>query len=353
MKKINKFVFTMILINTMLLTGCQKDFEKIDNQIIQNESDIKVIDGTLYFSDVDAFIRITNDLGELSGKDRDEWEESINFKSLRSEINDVFNLIENAKTENDVQQILINNEDIIYDKEGMIVSKIPIVLYQSICNREGVFFVGNTIHKVYENRIYTANGNNISSIDEVIAKGITENRDVKSKEIYLRQNDFNDTERYFGCYRAHNYHTSPNYRRIRVYIVPYRVTIYNNFHRKIYQFVSVERVSKSYKKSWGEYRPRKANHHRKNIVYRVNCPVSQSGPGSENYGYVDEQFLDEIQVDGIRVYSQWKQAGAVITVIDQNHDIEMPYLHADYTAGDFTTTGYNGVQGYWVTPVCN
>jgi hypothetical protein len=356
MKTIKKLTGLVLIALLISFVSCQKEELNQNELINQNISETKsqevpevqVIDETLHFRDIKSFISVTDYLGALNDDLKDNWEDQLEFRSLRSHLNNLYTLVENAKGESTANRIINDNTDLIYEEDNMLKEVIPSGLYQSISNRDGIFYVNGTIHKLYKNKIYTSLNNSIDDINNVIFGNINENDDVRSS-IYIDEESGLETRS--TCNGADGQYTSSNYRRIKARIKAYRITLYDYYGNRAYQFVNVERRSESYKKSWGKYRPRNAHHHRKEIQYTVRCPINQLGSGPAEYGWVTETFWSNNNGGYRKTYTQWKRSGVYIQVaFNNNYSINIPYFSS--LQGKFNTKGSNGVE-HWMSITCN
>lgn len=107
----------------------------------------------------------------MTEKERDRWEKSIGFVSLRRELNKVFSNLSQCDDQAIEAQILVENSDIIGIKENEIVPRVASNAYAAICNRDGIFYVEGIVHKVVDDHIFISEDGEIASIEKAIAEG--------------------------------------------------------------------------------------------------------------------------------------------------------------------------------------
>lgn len=352
MKKINNYAMAIFLMVFVGFVGCQKGSlenevlnEVKEKQIEQVKAEVEVIDGVLHFRDIEAFVKITDNLGEMDEKERNNWENNLGFKSLRTSIKEVYDLIELSGEKDKVDQIIKENNDLIYKQDDEIIEIVPSHLYQSVCDKSGVFFVNGIIQKVVNNKIYTSEDGRIETINKVIKS--------KSKVENVRSMLYFETNSPFGCYMAQGT-VEKDRRKMYARIKVYQIIIFGQGQQPMYYWVSVQRYSASYKKNWfGHYYSKAAHHHRKEIYYTVcQCPIFQDGPGSVQYGDISETFWNDSYGGSVKTFSEWKRSGIIVAVVGSNPQIPYPYFAYLNITGKFDTQGYGGVNS-WTTINCN
>lgn len=351
MKKINNYAMAILVMVFVGFVGCEKDIleNEITNDLTNKKSEqikpeVEVIDGVLHFRDIEAFVKITDNLGEMDEKERDNWENNLGFKSLRTSIKEVYDLIELSGETDKVDQIIKENDDLIYKQMDEIIEIIPSHLYQSVSDKSGVFFVNGIIQKVVENKIYTSKDGMVETINKAIKSS--------NKVENVRSMSYFETNSPYGCYMAQGT-VEKDRRKMYAHIKAYSVKVFGQGEQLIYYWVSVQRYSASYKKNWfGNYYSKAAHHHRKEIYYLVSqCPISQNGPGVVEYGNISETFWNDSYGGSVKTFSEWKRSG-IIAIAVGNPQIPYPYFVYNNVTGKFDTQGYGGVNS-WLTINCN
>lgn len=147
MKVLNYFsVFACLVALCIYFTSCQK--EELADIVNDNKISAKVINGTLHFATLEDLTGTLNTLAEMPRKEIDEWEIQNGFYSIRRMTNEVFNKIGIAKSEQEVEAIILQNQHLVKKTEDGIKPVLDILNYRSICNKDGVYFIENTLNKV-------------------------------------------------------------------------------------------------------------------------------------------------------------------------------------------------------------
>jgi hypothetical protein len=189
MKKIRLLMILFLLCTGMLVfNSCQKD-EEAQKKAFPNLKGVTVKDGILNFSSRDDYFKTNEALSKMTDQELDAWEKHIGFNSLRSELKQVFNLLDTAKSENEFSQILASNSDIISVIDGEVKPLIDNSLYPTISNRKGLFYVDGIIHKVNSTQILTSSDGKVESIDNyLLGKLNLENPQIRSKDYVFYTN---------------------------------------------------------------------------------------------------------------------------------------------------------------------
>ena len=161
MKNVSK-ILMFIFIAGLFFTACQK--EQLVQTTQKESKEIQLKDGALSFRTVDAYFATSGKLGEMSDSERDAWEESLGFTSLRAEINKVLNAISATGDESEINEIVNSNSDIIKIQNGEVVPKIESQSYAALCNRSGIFYVEGVIHLLDGVRIASSKDGKLENV---------------------------------------------------------------------------------------------------------------------------------------------------------------------------------------------
>ncbi len=129
---------------SLSIIGCAKEktFTEKADQSIEN------IDGALHFATADVFHETVKQLasGEITLAD---FESTYRFKSLSSYVDEAFDALSDIDTEDLWRSCFAFYSDVVVtDNEGIVFPKIPSRAHSNICNREGVYYVGDVRYQI-------------------------------------------------------------------------------------------------------------------------------------------------------------------------------------------------------------
>lgn len=115
-------------------------------------------DGTLCFRNVYDYFTVTDSLIKLTDQELNNWEEAIGFVSYRSYVDKLIDEVEDAFNESDnsrVSSLLADYSKYIYlDTDSIVKPFIKSKTYQSVTNKDGVFYLGYLKNIVDDTSIY-------------------------------------------------------------------------------------------------------------------------------------------------------------------------------------------------------
>ncbi|HIP47959.1 MAG TPA: hypothetical protein EYG92_03220 [Lutibacter sp.] len=351
MKKLNNYAMAILVMVFVGFFGCQKESlenEVLNNakekQIAQEKSEVEVIDGILHFRDVETFMKISEELMNKTIEDRILWSEEIDFVSLEMEIDRVTTEMEKAESKGDLMSLISFNQEILEDNDDIIEAIQPLVFYQSITNIKGYFFIGNTIYKIVQNKEFSLINGDIKQLNveiEKFKKGIAL---TGFKENILYDKTIAVTKVNNGPNPANLYYKSSNYRVIKVKTT----LVAHNFTN--YSYMRVYVTSRTYKKSWGKYRPTRTWHKRKNFSLTHNqVPIGvETGPYSIPPIIWGSDTVYDItyRQKFTKVWTRYYNIGVVVYATGYgSYYIYQPY-YINVVHGDFTC---NAVGNHWVS----
>jgi len=271
----SKIYLTAILSLIILLTSCEKD--KIVTTITQPKlaTEYSVEDGILHFSSDSAFIKTIDKLSKMQDDEFDAWEASIGFKSLRTELDLVYDEMDECKDSLSFEKILERNNDILHTVEDAIVPKIESTTYANFLTREGMYYIETTLYKVQEGKIAISIDGDINGINKALDSGSTSNNILlldyyqtakKEGEITTKSIDKSEQTRYED-------EITHDKRRCKLQIIAvYTYSLFNNYTSDL-TLIHTERyvdvVVRNYKKSWGKYRSYNTLCEMRNISFRL------------------------------------------------------------------------------------
>lgn len=153
--KIKSLVFSTLFFvaatsTAILFNACEKSEAELPKDDAVGNTVISLKDDALCFQTAEDFFDTSEKLGAMTRGERDAWEESLGFKSMRAELNSVFDAIAETDDEAMVNEIVSLNSDIVKVQDGEIVPIIESSAYAAISNRSGIFYVEGVVHKVEE-----------------------------------------------------------------------------------------------------------------------------------------------------------------------------------------------------------
>lgn len=173
----NIFIYSIIIsISFLFCCGCSEDLYNVseDSKVeIENsiEPKIKIVDGIMMFDSAKTVFSTIDQLGKMSDKERDEWEQSIGgFTSMRKIINDTYDKIDKIDREEDFYKFMDQNKALLKIVDNEIFPIIESTAYICIINESGEFYVGDILHKVTPNEviIYDTTEEGLKSTKEIM-----------------------------------------------------------------------------------------------------------------------------------------------------------------------------------------
>lgn len=322
-----------------LLVSCKKNevsVNQVEKDVVSNEG-IQLRNGALVFNDPDAFFDVIEKLGTKTKKERDEWEKSIGFVSLRAELNQVFEKLDSAKDETEYNNIIANNSDFVVVENGMVKPIIYSNTYAMVLNKEGIFYIGETIHKVYSNKLAFLENGTPEEVDAILngsedKSNIRESDDERVpgyEEIDIP--DYDDGggsgggsgSSYQRCGSRHSAYIEHNRRKcdfeVKVRELPCNACCGERFTRYV-----IEMVASNYKKNlWGNWKSYYTNTYIEDVKCVVNAPKVT--------GY-----------DGLRSIFHYENVTKIIPPFESPNDVSRVFL--SYNLGD-------RVQNIYLKPV--
>lgn len=145
MKK-NLFQATIV---ALLFSSCSHDDE---NQVLQSNKPNRNL---LIFTSNDEFQSISNKVATLTDAELDQWEDDISFKSYRRIFNQAVEKWDKIEDENQLTLFLNEYSDILTIVDSIPTPTIPIRLYQSLVNRDGLYETMGFVNKIVGQYVLT------------------------------------------------------------------------------------------------------------------------------------------------------------------------------------------------------
>lgn len=149
----------------MILVSCSEedllidgDFMSNNENVIHSSTVINDVDldycvneeGILVFATLQDYQLLTASLIKMDEEEFKDWEKKVNFKSLRTYINQLYQEgSEYIKNRGDYEiWVKKYSKYLILDEDGFVEPIIGSQLYRSIVNRNGEFYIGTALNKV-------------------------------------------------------------------------------------------------------------------------------------------------------------------------------------------------------------
>jgi hypothetical protein len=169
MKNVRKLSIVPLLLCLIFIVGCSDDSDLITKPENQIPVDLKVRDGVVHFENQLAFNKTMELLHKNGPSQLENFERSIGFtNSLRSKL------------------LSIENEE-------LPPVNIKDLFFASVVNSEGVFFIGNTIHKITEEFEFAMPNGDEKLLTEALANRTSEKfKDAGIVEHRIISRDFSN-----------------------------------------------------------------------------------------------------------------------------------------------------------------
>ena len=118
-------------------------------------------------------LKCLEEISKTDEKNLDEWEVKVKFQSYRRLVNSATNEFSSAKTQKSVEGLIKKHSSIIKlnNLDSSIMSQINNPLIESICNKDGMFYVGKSLCKAVDGYILVSEKGNIKDL-EISSKNI-------------------------------------------------------------------------------------------------------------------------------------------------------------------------------------
>ncbi len=242
---IRKFFLVQMIVALVFLYSCEKKEINDTNDGLLSNSEIILKDGALHFQTVEAFFEMDEKLGSMTDKERQNWEKSIGFVSMRTELINVFEQIDEAEDEITIERIVSNNSDIVELIDGEVNPIIKSSSYAAIANRRGVFFVDGVIHKVEGSKIASSEDGN----EQTVTNALQSNLKSASKGVNVVEYISKSILKSGGCGTRMSAYYDVNRRKCDFEMITYPYYCSGCCGNYYYQVKAESRIV-NYKKNW-------------------------------------------------------------------------------------------------------
>jgi hypothetical protein len=320
LKILSIFTFVCVSIAAIIITSC----EKINNTLKTTGSEliptdgISIKDGALSFETAELFFKTSEKLGAMSRSERDKWEQSIGFTSMRKELNAIFDEITKCENENEVAEIVSKNSDLVVMQGDDVVPIIESNAYSAISNREGIFYVEGVIHKVVANKIISSDDGSIETLNKALSNLKSAPKGVRIVE-YLNKSDLKSGE----CGTSKTAFVQTSDRKCDFELKTYKYYCTGCCGNYYYR-VKMEKIIRNYRKNiWGNWKSYNTICNYKEVAYTIVAPIVTGFNGTRSifyYSPIYQYFSYGVSDDEYAEFTWWNFVGDQV----QNSDINTP-----------------------------
>lgn len=251
LKSLTFSVFFAITLTAMaiIFNSCEKETNNIKEQV-KNDGSLTIKNGAIYFKNYNEYHKTIVDISKMTNQELINWESNLGFLSFRQEYSELEEWLDEANTESDFQSIVDENLDIV--DVGMDYSINPIIkgkVYQTICNRQGFFYVDCDVHKITDKKAYITN---INETDLLLSSNIEDSKKLKSWSYYYD----NDLKNGYDYSQSESSTVTSGKRRVKVTARIHKHYVGYQHHRDYYNLSFVIKVEGEKKvwKWWKDYK---------------------------------------------------------------------------------------------------
>lgn len=163
-----------------------------DDKRIPDKFNYKVqcVNNVLYFQNSDSYFETIDFIMNSSENELDIWESSLNYISNRRHVNMFYDLIDSIDDYGEYSKILSSNCDIVGIQDNSILPVISDIVFSTLANRDGIFYVNDVMHKVLNDRVYMSDQVDLSHCD---FSSDFKNENIYSYNYILRNNILKST----------------------------------------------------------------------------------------------------------------------------------------------------------------
>lgn len=194
----NKFL-TFTLAGMAFFASCNNEDSFLEHNVpLQTKAPVActetqrfyVEDGIIHFSTLEDAIFVTDSVVNLSDTEYHRWAESIGLRSYRSHIAELMDAAYQLESEQEFDAFVQLNSQYLLQKDEEIYPRIDIRFYTSICNTEGVYYIGDVKTVVDEQYVTTYQQNTV--INQTPYKFETKTRTVGETNYAEKKAYFDD-----------------------------------------------------------------------------------------------------------------------------------------------------------------
>lgn len=169
MVKLNATIAILILVAISLSCSNNDDvLTDYSNEKVYSLKTNSVDPGILAMASKDVFDEVVGALANQNGSEKREWENSLGYKSLQSIVNEKYKAIDQIENEGDLLSFLDANSKYLsiktIDGESYITPVVDHPLFCQLANDDGLFIVGESVYKVFEDILIITNRSNLNKV---------------------------------------------------------------------------------------------------------------------------------------------------------------------------------------------
>ncbi len=321
-----------------MVTSCNKE-EPVSLEDVYLTDDVELMNGALNFVSPDAFFSISEKLGSMSDEDRDVWEDKLGFISLRTELNNLYEELEEIEDAQVENNLLLLNSDILKIEEGNIIPVIESAAYASIVNRLGVFYVDGIIHKVDGGRIASSEDGSYATVSAALSSSSLKANQLGVQVVdYIIPND-NSSLKSSNCGTSKTAWYNSSDRKCD-YIVKaikyYCKGCCGNYYYQVKVENNVTNYKKTILKRWKKYNTITKI---ENVAFTISVPIVTGYNGKNSLFYYSDRtynFASQTSKE-VATYTLWALVGDKV----ENSDINTPVFNRVKGKATNRGLGYN------------
>jgi hypothetical protein len=295
----------------------------------------------LSFETAKLFFLTTEKLGAMNRNERDNWEQSIGFTSMRKELNTIYDEIAKCESMDEVAEIVNKNSDLVVFQGDDVVPIIESNAYSAISNRDGIFYVEGVVHKVVANKIISSDDGSIETLNKALSNLKSASEGVKIVEYLIKSNLKSG-----GCGTSKTAFVQTSDRKCDFELKTYKYYCKGCCGNYYYQ-VKMEKIIRNYKKNiWGNWKSYNTLCNYEDVAYTIVAPIVTGFNGTSSIFYyypVYHYFSADESDDEYATYTWWNFVGDQV----QNSDINTPAF--DRVKGKASN---RGVGNRWAEILC-
>jgi hypothetical protein len=295
----------------------------------------------LHFKTAELFFKTIEKLGTMSRNERDKWEQSIGFTSMRKELNTIYDEVAKCENMDEVVEIVAKNSDLVVLQGNDIVPIIKSSAYSAISNRDGIFYVEGVVHKVIANKIISSDDGSIETLNKALSNLKSASEGIKVVE-YLIESNLKSGE----CGTNKTAYVQTSNRKCEFELRTYKNYCTGCCGNYYYQ-VTMDKIIQNYKKNiWGNWKLYNTTCGYKDVAYTILAPIVTGFDGTKSifyYSPIYHYFASGTSDGEYSLVIWWNFVGDQV----QNSNINTPAF--DRVKGKATN---RGVGDRWAEILC-
>lgn len=331
--------------------------------------------GALHFPSPEAFFAAIDVLSEMSEDEVLAWEQSLGFTSFRGAFEELMSTAADMDDDDAAKALLLAHPELVVVDGDQVRPTITAAGYAALVGPDGVFFVGDTIHKVLPEVVVSLDGGDRGALQDAVAElessGVVVGEDMLALSNGAQAVRYADDESAgpadlsvpgdevsadgsvplpppAGCTSSRNAFYQTSNRKVDFTIRTYRyycAGCCGNFYNE----VRVDWYFYGYKKNiWGNWKSYKTSYTHRNVAMQLTAPhvTGYNGVSSIfNYQSYNVSYSSGSSPgDMTHWYVPSKRVGNKV----QNAWIQIPYFDKVKGQGKSRGTGTNG----WANICC-